>query len=312
MRRYSPTAVDPTPHRRGRAIACARSPGARRRSTWRRAWSTAPTDSGPPVVSRLADALADAGIEVEDIGLRQPTLDDVFLTLTGAPIDDDRQGVTDERHRFPPSAERRGNFIGDTWIVAKRGLLHIRRQPEALADVTIQPIMFVLLFAFVFGGAIKVEGGSYREFLMGGIFAQTIVFGAFGVAIALAYDRTNGAIDRFRSLPMARGSVLAGHAVASLLRALLPIILMSICGSRRGVADRLVVCRGGRRLRPDARVLVRDHLAGCPAGQPPATPEAVQGVGFVIDLPDHLHREHVRPGRAPCPACCARSPSGTR
>src|SRR5581483_1666831 len=69
-----------------------------------------------------------------------------------------------------------------------------------------------------------------REFLMGGIFAQTIVFGAFGVAIGLAHDRSNGAIDRFRSLPMARGSVLAGHAAASLLRALLPITLMSLCG----------------------------------------------------------------------------------
>ena len=88
----------------------------------------------------------------------------------------------------------------------------MRRQPEALADVTLQPVMFVLLFAYVFGGAINVPGGGYREFLMGGIFAQTIVFGAFGVAIALAYDRSNGAIDRFRSLPMARGAVLGGHA----------------------------------------------------------------------------------------------------
>ena len=94
---------------------------------------------------------------------------------------------------------------GDTWVIARRGLLHMRRQPEALTDATIQPIMFVLLFAFVFGGAIAVPGGgSYREFLMGGIFAQTIFFGAFGVAIALADDRTNGAIDRFHSLPIAR------------------------------------------------------------------------------------------------------------
>src|SRR4051794_15640247 len=107
----------------------------------------------------------------------------------------------------------------------------MRRQPEALADATIQPIMFVLLFAYVFGGAIKVPGGgSYREFLMGGIFAQTIVFGAFGVAIALAHDRTNGAIDRFHSLPIPRASVLAGHAVASLVKSLLPIVLMSIAG----------------------------------------------------------------------------------
>jgi ABC-2 type transport system permease protein len=132
--------------------------------------------------------------------------------------------------RIPPAAERVGNVFGDTWVVARRGLLHMRRQPEALADVTLQPVMFVLLFAYVFGGAINVPGGGYQEFLMGGIFAQTIVFGAFGVAIALAYDRSNGAIDRFRSLPMARASVLGGHAVSSLIRATLPIVLMSLCG----------------------------------------------------------------------------------
>ena len=123
-----------------------------------------------------------------------------------------------------------GDVFGDTWVVARRGLLHMRRQPEALADVTLQPVMFVLLFAYVFGGAINVPGGGYQEFLMGGIFAQTIVFGAFGVAIALAYDRSNGAIDRFRSLPMARGLGAGRARRSSLLRAVLPIVLMSLCG----------------------------------------------------------------------------------
>src|SRR3954449_5117482 len=107
----------------------------------------------------------------------------------------------------------------------------MKRQPEALSDATIQPIMFVLLFAFVFGGAIRVPGGgSYKEFLMGGIFAQTIVFSAFGVAMSIANDRKNQAVDRFRSLPIARGSVLGGHAVANVIKALLPIALMSITG----------------------------------------------------------------------------------
>ena len=114
--------------------------------------------------------------------------------------------------QLPDIADRRGSFAGDVRVVARRGLLHMRREPEALADVTIQPVIFVLLFAYVFGGAIDVPGGGYREFLMGGIFAQTLVFGAFGVAMSLASDRNNGAIDRFRSLPMARGAVLAGHA----------------------------------------------------------------------------------------------------
>jgi ABC-type polysaccharide/polyol phosphate export permease len=116
-------------------------------------------------------------------------------------------------------------------VIARRLIVHMRRQPEMLSDATIQPIMFVLLFAYVFGGAIAVPGGGdYKEFLMGGIFAQTIVFGAFGVALAVAHDRTNGAIDRFHSLPINRGAVLGGHAMASLVKSLLPILLMSLTG----------------------------------------------------------------------------------
>jgi len=121
-------------------------------------------------------------------------------------------------------------FAHDVWVIARRGLTHMKRQPEQLSDATIQPVVFVLLFAYVFGGAIKVPGGSYREFLMGGIFAQTLVFTAFGVALALANDRKNQAVDRFRSLPITQGAVLGGHAVASLLKSFLPITLMSLCG----------------------------------------------------------------------------------
>ena len=120
----------------------------------------------------------------------------------------------------------------DVWVIARRGLIHMKRQPEQLSDATIQPIMFVLLFAFVFGGAIQVPGGgSYKEFLMGGIFAQTIVFSAFGVAMSIANDRKNQAVDRFRSLPIANGAVLGGHAVANLLKAFLPIAASDASGS---------------------------------------------------------------------------------
>jgi ABC transporter DrrB family efflux protein len=128
--------------------------------------------------------------------------------------------------------EPRG-VLHDTWVIARRGLIHMKRQPEALSDATIQPIMFVVLFAYVFGGAIQVDGrshGHYREFLMGGIMAQTIVFSAFGVAMSIANDRKNQAVDRFRSLPIARGAVLGGHAVANLCKALLPVALMSVTG----------------------------------------------------------------------------------
>ena len=180
----------------------------------------------------------------------------------------------------------RSTILGDTLVIARRGLLHMRRQPEALADATIQPIMFVLLFAFVFGGAIGVPGGgSYREFLMGGIFAQTIVFGAFGVAIALAHDRTNGAIDRFHSLPIARGTVLGGHAVANLIKSLLPIVLMSITGLIIGWRIHTSV--------PEAigayALMIAFSFAiiwvGVLLGSIVGTPEGVQGVAFVAIFP---------------------------
>jgi ABC transporter DrrB family efflux protein len=177
-------------------------------------------------------------------------------------------------------------LVSDTLVIARRGLLHMRRQPEALADATIQPIMFVLLFAFVFGGAIAVPGGgSYREFLMGGIFAQTIFFGAFGVAIALAHDRTNGAIDRFHSLPIARGTVLAGHAVASLVKSLLPLVLMSIAGFvvgwriHAGVLD--VLAAYGLMVAFSFAVI----WIGVLLGSVVRTPEGVQGVAFVAIFP---------------------------
>ncbi len=174
----------------------------------------------------------------------------------------------------------------DAWVVARRGLVHMKRQPEQLSDATIQPIMFVLLFAFVFGGAIDVPGGGeYREFLMGGIFAQTLVFTAFGVAMSLANDRKNQIVDRFRSLPIATGAVLGGHAVANILKALLPIMIMSIVGFIVGWRIR------GSLL--DAVLAYALMIAfafamvwiGVLLGSLVPTPEGVMGVGFVALFP---------------------------
>jgi ABC-2 type transport system permease protein len=177
-------------------------------------------------------------------------------------------------------------FASDSWVIARRGLKHMRRQPEALSDATIQPVMFVLLFAFVFGGAIAVPGGgSYKEFLMGGIFAQTIVFGAFGVAMSLSNDRNNGAIDRFHSLPIPRASVLAGHSVANLIRALLPIAFMSVTGFvvgwriHTGILD--ILAGYGLMLAFSFAVI----WIGVLLGSLVPTPEAVQGVAFIAIFP---------------------------
>lgn len=186
---------------------------------------------------------------------------------------------------IPPIAVRRGGFFHDTWVIAKRGLLHIRRHPEALTDATIQPIMFVLLFAYVFGGAIGIPDGNYKEFLMGGILAQTLVFSSFGVAISLAHDRSNGAIDRFRALPISRGSVLAGHALAQLLRGLIPITLMSITGLVIGwrIHSSLVDAVGGYLLM--ILILFAMIWVGVLLASFLSSPEAVQGLAFVLIFP---------------------------
>ncbi|MEN9801562.1 MAG: hypothetical protein RLZ37_687, partial [Actinomycetota bacterium] len=93
--------------------------------------------------------------------------------------------------------------LRDAAVIAHRNVIRIRRVPDVMAFVLVQPLMFVLLFAYVFGGSIAIEGGNYREFLIAGIFAQTVVFGATFTGAGLAEDLQKGLISRFRSLPMA-------------------------------------------------------------------------------------------------------------
>ena len=99
--------------------------------------------------------------------------------------------------------------------LVRRNLTHIKRQPEMLTDVTIQPVMFVLLFAYVFGGSINVPGVDYKPWLLPGIMAQTIAFSAFIVAIGLNTDIGKGMVDRLRSLPIRRSSILVSRSIAA-------------------------------------------------------------------------------------------------
>ncbi|MGB9376518.1 MAG: ABC transporter permease [Mycobacteriales bacterium] len=115
-------------------------------------------------------------------------------------------------------------------IIVRRNLLHIRRMPELLLDVTIQPVMFVALFAFVFGGSIATDSSSYREWLLPGIMGQTIAFASFIVAIGLNTDIDKGIVDRFRSLPISRASVLIGRSISSLMHSSIGIVVMAITG----------------------------------------------------------------------------------
>lgn len=118
----------------------------------------------------------------------------------------------------------------DGWVVARRNLVKIKRIPDLLIFSTIQPIMFVILFAYVFGGSISVPGVNYREYLMAGIFTQTVTFGAGITAIGLADDLQKGIVDRFRSLPMSRAAVLIGRTTSDLLNNVLIMVIMVVCG----------------------------------------------------------------------------------
>jgi ABC transporter DrrB family efflux protein len=212
--------------------------------------------NGLQLVEEAAAGLRRAQIGVSDIGLRRPTLDDVFLKLTGAPPeeDGDRPGLRTRRRprprprqpapdvpaphrpvlrlrRPPPQAVR--SAITDTAVVTGRNLRHFIRQPDLLVFSTIQPVIFVLLFVYVFGGAIGrslPHGATYVDFLLPGIFVQSVTFGASQTAVGLKEDLTRGVVDRFRSMPMARSAVLAGRTAADLVRNILVIGLMIAVG----------------------------------------------------------------------------------
>jgi ABC transporter DrrB family efflux protein len=120
--------------------------------------------------------------------------------------------------------------LADGWVLAKRNLVQIPRIPELLVFATIQPVMFVLLFRYVFGGAIDVGGESYVNYLMAGIFVQTVAFGSVSTGIGLSEDLQKGLVDRFRSLPMARSAVLTGRTIADLVRNLFVVLVMLLVG----------------------------------------------------------------------------------
>jgi ABC-2 type transport system permease protein/oleandomycin transport system permease protein len=121
--------------------------------------------------------------------------------------------------------------VRDTFTVAQRNLIAYRRVPQLLVFSTIQPIIFVVMFRYVFGGSIQVPGGiPYVDFLMAGIFVQTVVFGSLATAIGLATDMKSGLMERFRALPMSRAAVLTGRTTADLARNVFVVALMMVVG----------------------------------------------------------------------------------
>jgi ABC transporter DrrB family efflux protein len=124
--------------------------------------------------------------------------------------------------------------VEDTLVLARRNLMRIPRQPDLLIAYTVQPVMFVLLFVYVFGGAIQTPGFDYVDFLMPGIIVQSIAFGGFVTALGLSEDVQKGLIDRFRSLPMSRGAVLAGRTFSDILLNCLSLVVLLAVGFAAG------------------------------------------------------------------------------
>jgi ABC-2 type transport system permease protein len=175
--------------------------------------------------------------------------------------------------------------LSDSLVLARRNLSHVRQIPEKLIDVTIQPLMFVLLFAYVFGGAIAVPGGNYHEYLMGGIFIQTLTFGVMGPAMSMANDLSEGVLDRLRSLPMARSAFLVGHVLAEFAAAMLGLTVMTIAGLIVGWRIHTDVAHALAGFGLLALVAFAMLWLGMLLGSVVRSADAAQGVVFIVIFP---------------------------
>jgi len=178
-----------------------------------------------------------------------------------------------------------GMWWSDSLVFAGRNLEHIRQIPEKLLDVTVQPLMFVILFAYVFGGAIAIKGGTYREYLIGGILIQSLTFAMIGPANAIASDLMEGVIDRFRALPTTRAAYLSGHFIAELAGMMLSIVILLTAGfivGWRSHTDVLHLAAAGLLLLLFSAAMV---WIGTWVGLLVRAPDAAMGVGFIVVFP---------------------------
>jgi ABC-2 type transport system permease protein len=177
-------------------------------------------------------------------------------------------------------------FLGDVWVLTRRSLARIRREPETLSDVTIQPVMFVLMFAYVFGGAIGIPGGgSYHSYLIGGMLGMSLAQTAPGTAVAVVSDMETGLIDRFRSLPMSRAAVLTARTIADLLTQVIGAAVVALVGLAIGWR---ISGSAGDAVEAFALALLFGYAftwAGVCLGMVLRSAEVAQQAGFIIFLP---------------------------
>jgi ABC-2 type transport system permease protein len=176
-------------------------------------------------------------------------------------------------------------FVRSTALLTGRSLRAIPRVPERLLDVTIQPVIFILLFLYVFGSAIHVPGIAYKDFLFPGIIGQSLAFGVIGAGTATASDMTEGVIDRFRSMPINRLSIITGQVMGQFCEQLLGIVITFGVGLALGWDPHLTVVHGFELAGLMLLGIFAFTWCGVLFGMLVRSPDAVQGMGFIVILP---------------------------
>jgi ABC-2 type transport system permease protein len=189
------------------------------------------------------------------------------------------------RDALPPRPGRLVRYLRETGLLVARGLRTIPRVPERLSDVTIQPIMFTLLFLYIFGSAIHVHGISYQNYLLPGLLGQSLAFGVIGAGVATSTDFSSGVVDRFRSLPVVRMSVISAQVIGQIIEQILGIVIVVAVGLALGWRPHL----GGGRLPELVALMLLGLFAftwvGVLAGMLIRSSDAMQGIGFAVMLP---------------------------
>ncbi|MGD0684915.1 MAG: ABC transporter permease [Streptosporangiaceae bacterium] len=185
---------------------------------------------------------------------------------------------------LPPRPGPFARYLRETALLVGRGLRAIPRVPERLSDVTIQPIMFTLLFLYVFGSAIHVHG-TYQDYLLPGLLGQSVAFGAIGAGVATSTDFSSGVVDRFRSLPVVRMSVISAQVIGQIIEQILGIVIVAGIGLALGWRPHL----GGFRWLELVALMLLGLVAftwvGVLAGMLIRSSDAMQGIGFAVMLP---------------------------
>ena len=188
--------------------------------------------------------------------------------------------IAPTRQGFAPQ-----RYVRDTLLLTARSLRAIPRVPERLLDVTIQPIVFILLFLYVFGSAIHVHGISYKDYLFPGIIGQSLAFGIIGAGVATSNDMTEGVVDRFRSLPISRLSIITGQVMGQFCEAALGMTIVIGFGLALGWSPHLSVGHGFELAGLMILAMFAFTWAGVLFGMLVRSPDAMQGIGFIVIFP---------------------------